>query len=113
MASIPKLCYQLVSSRSCSLIDQIYFTLSATTNTAAAGIIISNMSGHLPYFITFNKILSKQIKPKYMEIRHAKLNYCEPVGKLNIMGKLNQDSLKDANVSYDPGKIVASRKKTT
>ena len=27
------------------------------------------------------------------------------------MGKQNQDSLKDANVSYDPGKIVASRTK--
>ena len=93
------------SSRSCSLIDQIYCKLSATTNSATAGIIISNISDHLPYFISIDKIISKQMNPKYIEIRtnneHAKLNYCEAVGKLNIMGKLNQDSLNDPNVNYD------------
>ncbi len=77
------------SSRSCSLIDQIYCKLSATTNTATAGIIISNISDHLPYFISIDKLLPKQINAKYIEIRtnndHAILNYCEAVGKLNIM----------------------------
>ena len=93
------------SSRSCSLIDQIYCKLSATTNTATAGIIISNISDHLPYFISIDKLIPKQINAKYIEIRtnneHAKLNYCEAVGKLNIMGKLNQDSLNAPNVNYD------------
>ena len=66
-------------------------------------IIISNISDHLPYFISIDK--AKQINPKYIEIRtnneHAKLDYCEAVGKLNIMGKLNQDPLNDSNFNYD------------
>ena len=113
MASIPKLHYQLVFRLHLVHFDQIYCKLSATTNTATAGIIISNISDHLPYFISFDKIISKQINPKYIEIRtnseHAKLNYCEAVGKLDIMGTLNQDSLNDPNVNYDLFEYMLTR----
>ena len=60
------------SSGSCSLIDQIYCKLSSSTNTATAGIIISNIPDHLPYFISIDTLIPKPINPKYIFFKSYK-----------------------------------------
>ena len=38
------------SSNNCTLIDQIYCKLSTAIRACSAGILMSNISDHLPYF---------------------------------------------------------------
>ena len=42
------------SRNSCTLIDKIFYTFSTATITSLAGILMSSISDHLPYFITIN-----------------------------------------------------------
>ena len=47
------------SRDSCILIDQIFCKFSTATITSTAGIIMSSISDHLPYFISINNMQSK------------------------------------------------------
>ena len=93
------------SSNKCTLINQIYCKLSTATRYCTAGILMSNISDHLPYFINFDKLQSKQSTPKHIKLRiyneKSTLNYCESVRQLGIMEKLNQDSHSDPNTNYE------------
>ena len=66
---------------------------------------MSNISNHLPYFISFDKAQSKQSTPKHIQLRTNKeksiLNYCESVRQSGIMEKLNQDICSDPNINYE------------
>ena len=47
-----------------SLIDQLYIQISSSTRVTKAGIIMSNISDHQPYFIVLD-----QIKPELIPLK--------------------------------------------
>ena len=66
---------------------------------------MSNISDHLPHYLNFDKLQSKQNTPKYIKPRTnnetPSLDYCAIVCHRGIMEKLNQDIHSDPNISYE------------
>ena len=94
------------SQNSCSLIDQLYIKISSSTRVTTAGIIMSNISDHQPYFIVLDQIKSEQISPKTVLIINkntpaATKHFYDAVVQANIYEKLNKDTLSDPNSNYD------------
>ena len=65
------------SSKSASLIDNFYCKLSERSIDANAGIIVSQISDHLPYFVCYNNISKrKRANTKYVK---SKVNKPEAI----------------------------------
>lgn len=101
------------SRKSCTLIDQIFCKISNATTASTAGIIMSNISDHLPYFIITDILLSKQSAPKWVTIRtnneKATTQYYESVRQSCIMDQLNLNELSDPNTNYNLLENILSR----
>ena len=93
------------SSKSCTLIDQVFCKTTNATRSASANIIISDISDHLPYYISIHKLKSNQSNMKYIKVRQnsikAMQGFCDAVDKANIINDLNIDLTLDPNVNYN------------
>ena len=93
------------SSKSCSLIDHVFCKTTNATRSASANIIISDISDHLPYYISIQKLKSNQSNMKYIKVRQnsikAMQGFCDAVDKANIINDLNIDLTLDPNVNYN------------
>ena len=93
------------SSKSCTLIDQVFCKPTKATRYASANIIISDISDHLPYYISIHKLKSNQNNMKYIKVRQNSINamqgFCDAVDKANIIIDLNIDLTLDPNVTYN------------
>ena len=57
------------SSANCTLIDQVFCKMSNATSCSTARVIFSNISDHLPYYVTFDKLQQRQGNVKYVNFR--------------------------------------------
>ena len=93
------------SSKLCTLIDQIFCKTTNATRSASANIIISDISDHMPYYISIQKLKSNQSNMKYIKVRQnsikAMQGFCDAVDKANIINDLNIDLTLDPNVNYN------------
>ena len=55
--------YTRFAQNICSVIDQLYIKISSSTRVTTAGIIMSNISDHQPYFIVLDQIKPELIPP--------------------------------------------------
>ena len=93
------------SSKSCTLIDQIFCKTTNATRSASANIIISDISDHLPYYISITKLKSNQSNMKYIKVRQnsikAMQGFCDALDKANIINAFNSDLTLDPNVNFN------------
>ena len=94
------------AQNSCSLIDQLYIKISSSTRITIAGIIMSNISDHKPYFIVLDQIKPELIPPKTELIINkntpaATKHFYDAVAQAHINEKLNKDIFSDPNSNYD------------
>ena len=94
------------SRDSCTLIDQIFCKFSTATITSTAGILMSSISDHLPYFITINNMQSKiRMTPNLVQIRvnneSSIKRYCESVGQSRIIEQLDVNITANPNSNYN------------
>ena len=89
------------SQNSCSLIDQLYIKISSSTRVTTAGIIMSNISDHQPYFIVLEQISPKTVLIINKNTPAATKHFYDAVVQANIYEKLNKDTLSDPNSNYD------------
>ena len=90
-----------LSRRNGSLIDQIYLRSLKSHINATSGIILSNISDHLPQFTSIECTYTLTNKSKYVQIRkfddNAMENFKNCTSSRNIFSKLNNDLLYDPN----------------
>ena len=88
------------SSKSCTLIDQVFCKTTSATRFASANISISDLSDHLPYYISIHKLKSNQSNMKYIKVRQnsikAMQGFCDAVDKSNNINDFN------INLTLDP-----------
>ena len=96
------------STNSCSLIDQIYVKVPIghnVINSSIAGVIISNLSDHLPCFLSLSILQSKVIPPKFVTVNPYKasdvLNFIVGLENCNLNNILNYDLSTHPNQTYD------------
>ncbi len=77
------------AQNSCSLIDQLYIKISSSTRVTKAGIIMSNISDHQPYFIVLDQIKPELIPPKTVLI----INKNTPAATKHFYDAVAQDIL--------------------
>ena len=94
------------SDRRGTLIDNFLYKWSQRIPTITAGILISNISDHLPYFISINDInIKTQSVPKTIQITQRgddnirKLK--TELSKANICSKINTDPHANPNENYN------------
>ena len=103
----PKMTVPIRFSRdSCTLIDQILCKFSTATITSTAGILMSSISDHLPYFITINNMQSKiRMTPNMVQSRvnteSSIKQYCESVGQSRIIEQLDVNITANPNSNYN------------
>ena len=94
------------SSRSASLIDNIYCKISDNTIDTISGVIFTGISDHLPYFVCIKSISkNKRHIPKYVK---CKINKPEAINKFleelhesNVYDNLNPVLEVDPNENYN------------
>ena len=91
----------------CTLIDNFICKLSNRISQSTAGILISQISDHLPYFISLDNVnvSSNNSFPKYVQIKRRRAqdiaNFRDEIANANICNKLDLSSVADSNKNYD------------
>ena len=93
------------STKNATLIDQIFCKLSNITSDTFSGILISQMSDHLPSFSSLDVIKAKERKPpKFIKMQindtKSQQNFCDAIGNVDILNKLNHSPNADVNENY-------------
>ena len=93
------------SNRSCTLIDNFLYKISCRLSKSVAGILISNISDHLPYFISFEKTIIKQTVPKIITVKQSTANnvakFTAEFSSSNLYNLLSKSPSADPNANYD------------
>ena len=95
-----------LSNRSCTLIDNIYVKLSPAMLKSDAGVIVSTLSDHFPYFITINKKVKKNAPPpKYVKMTinsdQAKHNMLTDLTNAELHKTLENNLCSNPNDNYN------------
>ena len=90
----------------CTLIDQVFCKFSTATITSTAGIRMSSISDHLPYFITINNIqYNIRMTSNMVQIRvnneWSIKQYCESVGQTRFIEQLDVNITANPNSNYN------------
>ena len=95
------------SNKNGTLIDNIFCKLlpCRSTQEHCSGILIKNLSDHLPCFMLINSQTRKTPPPTYMKIKkltqHALLNIQNDLVEKNVYGKLDKSLMADVNQNYN------------
>ena len=91
--------------KSCSLIDNIFTKLSSCSQYVQTGILFSNLSDHLPTFISINAKVNKNQRPKFVTAHMSSPNsYVQLKSELeliNFKNVFNMDTRADPNINYN------------
>ena len=94
------------SSKSASLIDNIYCKTSECSMNTVSGILFTGVSDHLPYFVCLKNIgRLKQSTPKYVKCKinkpEAINSFLKELHESDIYSALNHSLEVDPNENYD------------
>ena len=101
------------SENSCTLIDNIFFKSNVNCKPTASGILISDISDHLPYFTCINigteyKNVIHSIKKRIKTTNTAHDLFCDLLS-INIMDKLDNNPDNDPNHNYNTLESIISK----
>ena len=93
------------SDRNCTLIDNFLCKLSPTMINSKAGILMNNLSDHLPCVINIPNLCNYQNGPKCIHLKtndiNSVTNFKMDIMNANIYDKLNHDEMGDPNDNYN------------
>ena len=91
--------------KTASLIDQIYCKTRSDSTAINSGIIISNISDHLPCFAFLDILATKPKVPKYIKTRkyseNSIQNFRDELANCHLINKLSKELNTDPNTSYN------------
>ena len=91
--------------RRATLIDNIFCNLSHSKKASLSGIIVSNLSDHLPYFICLDQKLNLQHPPKYIQVEtkdsQSIQNFVQELSSINFTMVLDSETHADPNINYN------------
>ena len=95
-----------LSENSGTLIDNFICKLLNNSNKTTSGIIVCQISDHLPYFISidYNIRIKHDAPSKYIRVRQINVasinNFKSAISNSNIYNKLNDDANADPDANY-------------
>ena len=103
---IPKITFPTrITSQSSTLIDNILVKISRSFSYTTAGILLSNISDHLPCFISLDYLEVKENSVKYVKtwLRSEKSysRFKNEISDTCCVNHFNQDIMCDPNVNYE------------
>jgi hypothetical protein len=96
-----------LSETSCTLIDNVFLKVIKGNTQQSSGIIISDISDHLPYFASVDISVNTSRGRSYKYIQkqnlsnHALQCFSNELDSLDIINKLDRDPLSDPNINYN------------
>ena len=94
-----------ISNSSATLIDNFMCKLTNKSENSIAGILLSALSDHFPYFILLAHSRSAKRTDKYIEVKQTSsvsLNkYKNAVAASDIYSQINKDINADPNIKYN------------
>ena len=92
------------SRRNCTLIDQIFCKASHSSDKSSAGILISDLSDHLPYFLSIDVLSKKTSRPKFVKINtkdeQSIQHFCSYIPQVIQQDPLDPDLFGNPNSNY-------------
>ena len=92
-----------ISNSSVTLIDNFLCKITKHSSNSIAGILLTSLPDHFPYFISYSK--SGKRADKYIEVKqtsHVSINnFKSEIANSDINSKMNKDIDSDPNISYD------------
>jgi hypothetical protein len=103
---IPKIVFPTrITGNSSTLIDNILIKLSHNFSHTTSGVILINISDHLPCFISLDHLKLKKFSSKYIEIRprsdQAYLNFVNETADMCALEHFEQENCTDPNINYE------------
>jgi len=103
---IPKITFPTrISSHSSTLIDNILIKLSHNFSFTTAGILLSNISDHLPCFISLDYLFVEKVKFKYVKTWSRSIqsytNFKNDISENCSMDIFDQNIMTDPNINYE------------
>ena len=100
---IPKISFPTrLTHRHGTLIDNFFVKIANNFSKTTSGILVKNISDHLPYFVTLDYINCHKESIKYIKtMSHFSINFVNFLRNSNIVEQLNSDISSDPNVSYE------------
>ena len=93
------------SDRNCTLIDHFLCKLSPTMINSKVGILMNNLSDHLPCVINIPNLCNYQNGPKFIHLKtndiNSVTNFKMDIMNAKIYDKLNHDEMGDPNDNYN------------
>ena len=94
-----------ILNSSATLIDNFMCKLTNKSENSIAGILLSALSDHFPYFISLAHSRSAKRTDKYIEVKQASAvsvnNHRNAVAASDIYSQINKDINADPNINYD------------
>ena len=92
--------------KSASLLDHIFckLTRNSSINSNRSGILISNISDHLPTFVFMDTAIKRNVAPRRVKVQskdeQSILKFCDKISQSHIYDKLDHSELADPDVNY-------------
>ena len=94
-----------ISNSSATLIDNFLCKITKHSSNSVAGILLTSLSDHFPYFISLAYSKSGKHTDKYIEVKqtsHVSINnFKSEIANSDIYSKMNKDIDSDPNINYD------------
>ena len=94
-----------ISNSSATLIDNFLCKITKHSSSSIAGILLTSLSDHFPYFISLAYSKSGKRTDKYIEVKqtsHVSINnFKNEIANSDIYSKMNKDIDSDPNIYYD------------
>jgi endonuclease/exonuclease/phosphatase family metal-dependent hydrolase len=94
-----------LSKYAATLIDHIFTKSSSSHISSQSGIILSQISDHLPIFICLEQKVSKTQIPKYIQIQKCNDNtiesFCSEINHTNFVSILDTNPVSDPSENYN------------
>ena len=103
LSYIPKITFPTrLTHRHGTLIDNFFIKISNNFSNTTSGIIVKDISDHLPYFITLDYLSCHKESTKYVKvISKSTTDFKHYLEQSNIMQQLNSNLNSDPNINYE------------
>ena len=94
-----------ISNSSATVIYNLLCKITKHSSNSIAGILLTSLSDHFPYFISLAYSKSVKRTDKYFEVKqtaHVSINnFKNEIAESDIYSKINKDIASDPNINYD------------
>ena len=94
-----------ISNSSATLIDNCLCKITTYSSSSIAGLLLTSLSDHFPYFISLAYSKSGKRTDKYIEVKqtsHVSINnFKNEIADSDIYSEINRDIDSDPNINYD------------